>query len=189
MNSMIRCPEGHFFDPAKHSSCPWCAKPIDFSAPAVPDVAAGKTVALQPPIDPEGKTVPYPAGGLTAPTRRLVREELGIDPVIGWLVCLDGPDKGRDFRLHTEKNFIGRAPSMDVSVVGDDTISREKHATVIFEPKRGEFWLIPGDSSGLVYLNGEVKYGPSQIRTRDIIDIGRTKLMLVAFAGEYFQWQ
>ncbi len=26
-NKMIRCPEGHFYDPAKHNACPWCALP------------------------------------------------------------------------------------------------------------------------------------------------------------------
>ena len=26
---MTRCPEGHFYDPAKHPACPWCALPAD----------------------------------------------------------------------------------------------------------------------------------------------------------------
>ena len=58
-----------------------------------------------------------------------------MDPVVGWLVCLAGPDRGKDFRLHAEKNFIGRAPNMDVCVAGDETVSRERHAMVIFDPK------------------------------------------------------
>ena len=28
-DNMIRCPEGHFYDPAKHPGCPWCALPAD----------------------------------------------------------------------------------------------------------------------------------------------------------------
>jgi DNA-binding helix-hairpin-helix protein with protein kinase domain len=26
---MTRCPEGHFYDPARHTACPWCALPAD----------------------------------------------------------------------------------------------------------------------------------------------------------------
>jgi hypothetical protein len=37
------------------------------------------------------------------------------------MVCLEGPDRGRDFRLHAEKNFIGRSPGMDVCILSDDT--------------------------------------------------------------------
>ena len=25
----------------------------------------------------------------------------GFNPVVGWLVCVDGPDKGTDYRIHT----------------------------------------------------------------------------------------
>ncbi|WP_424766536.1 hypothetical protein [Paenibacillus sp. sgz302251] len=30
----------------------------------------------------------------------------GIDPVVGWLVCVEGPHKGNDFRLHSERNLL-----------------------------------------------------------------------------------
>ena len=116
-------------------------------------------------------------------------ETLGtkLDPVVGWLVCLAGPDRGRDFRLHAEKNFIGRAPSMDVCV-GDETVSREKHALVIFDPKKQVFWAVPGDASGLVYLNGDIVNTPSQMKQEDILEVGKTKLVLIPFCGERYSW-
>jgi hypothetical protein len=198
---MIRCQEGHFYDPAKHTSCPWCGKPLDMGAgtPAGADIAAGKTVPLRPPEEP-AKTAPvgapapvavaHPGGasGLPGATKRLVREQLGMDPVVGWLVCLEGPDHGRDYRIHSEKNFVGRSPTMDVCISGDEAISREKHATITFEPKKQVFWLVPGDSSGLVYLNGEVVYTPAQLKDRDVIELGKTKLVLVPFVNEGFRW-
>lgn len=196
---MIRCQEGHFYDPAKHTACPWCAKPIDMGPGTGEASDAGqKTVPVRAPEN-DGKTSPVAAGGAgygaaaagPAPgaTKRLIREQLGMDPVVGWLVCLDGPDRGRDFRLHAEKNFIGRAPTMDVCIAGDDTISREKHATITFEPKKQTFWLVPGDASGLVYLNSEVIYTPAQLKERDTVELGKTKLVLVPFVNENFSWQ
>jgi len=96
------------------------------------------------------------------------------EPVVGWLVCLEGPDKGKDFRLHNEKNYIGRAPMNDVVIEGDQTVSRERHGVVVFDPKKQVFWALPGDASGLVYLNGEIVNAPTQIKGDDVIEIGKT---------------
>jgi len=120
------------------------------------------------------------------PTVRFSRRT--VDPVVGWLVCLAGPDRGRDFRLHAEKNFIGRAPSMDVCVAGDETVSRERHAVVIFDPKKQAFWALPGDAAGLVYLNGDIVHVPAQMQRDDILEVGQTKLALIPFCGDKYTW-
>ena len=103
-------------------------------------------------------------------------------------MCVEGPDKGRDFRLHAERNFIGRAPSMDVCISNDNTISREKHASVMFEPRKQTFWVAPGMASGLVYLNGDVVHAPTMMKAEDVIELGQTKLLLVPFCGEKHSW-
>lgn len=188
---MTRCPEGHFFDPAKHHACPWCPKPVDLGSgdggkttpirnPA-PEIDAGKTIPVRsnpaPPAADSGKTQPLrPA----AAGRAL--------PVVGWLVALEGPEKGQDFRLHSEKNFIGRSATMDVCIAGDDKVSRDKHATVTFEPKKQTFWLVPGESSGLVYRNGDIVHTPVQLQAGDILELGGSKLVLVPFVSDNFRW-
>jgi hypothetical protein len=216
-DKMVRCPQGHFFDPSKHSACPWCALPADSemgsgakTTPVRPGVAEALGAAGAPPPLPGGPpplaspTLPLPAQGGALPpqgggipgatpgaTRRLGQDTGGhgkSDPVVGWLVCLDGPDRGRDFRLHSEKNFIGRSPLMDVCVGGDDTVSREKHGVVIFDPKKLVFWVLPGDSSGLVYLNGEIVHSPAQLKRDDILEVGQTKLVLIPFCGDQYTW-
>ena len=110
------------------------------------------------------------------------------DPVVGWLVCLAGPDRGRDFRLHAEKNFIGRSPLMDVCVPGDESVSRDRHALVIFDPKKQQFWAVPGDATGLVYLNGDVVHVPTQMSADDVLELGQTKLVLIPFCGAKYSW-
>jgi hypothetical protein len=110
------------------------------------------------------------------------------DPVVGWLVCLAGPDRGRDFRLHAEKNFVGRSPAMDVCVAGDESVSRERHALVIFDPKKQVFWAVPGDASGLVYLNGDIVHSPIEMQADDVLEVGQTKLVLIPFCGQKYSW-
>jgi hypothetical protein len=184
-DKMIRCAEGHFYDSGKHNACPWCGVPVESNAGKTR--ALGSEAAAPPAVAPPvARPAATPA---PAVTRALHRESSGISPVVGWLVCIEGPDRGRDFRLHSEKNFIGRSASMDVAVTGDDSISREKHAVVTYEPKKRVFWLLPGDASGLVYLNEDVVNGPVELKPRNVVELGRTKLLFLPFCDENFQWQ
>ena len=56
-------------------------------------------------------------------TVALVKKESGIDPVCGWLVCISGADIGRDYRIKTERNFVGRSANMDIMINGDAYVS------------------------------------------------------------------
>ena len=85
-----------------------------------------------------------------------IEEELfkdDIKPVCGWIVCISGPRQGKDYKIISGKNFIGRADDMDIQILGDNEISRRNHAVIVFDPKKKETVLLPGDSNGLAYLN------------------------------------
>jgi hypothetical protein len=125
----------------------------------------------------DGKTVP------------LVKKSLGIDPVVGWIVCVEGADRGRDYRLHTEKNSIGRSDAMDVAIKGDDSISRENHAYIVYNPKKNMFRVHPGDGRGLVYVNGDEVVTPVELAPHDIIEIGGGKFRFIPFCGKDFDWK
>ncbi|MCB0324265.1 MAG: FHA domain-containing protein [Bdellovibrionales bacterium] len=174
-----RCSNGHHFDPTKHASCPLCRK-VDFGA--------SRTEALSPsagpPVTPQ---VPPRVGGQTV-ALYAAQSGTAVDPVVGWLVCTAGPDRGRDFRLHSERNFIGRAPEMDVSIPGDQTISRERHAVLTYNPKTRGFKVAPGEARGLTFLNSEEVETPTAILRGDRLEIGKTELMLVPLCGEDFDW-
>lgn len=202
-DKMTRCPEGHFYDPTKHGSCPWCALPADdggertrpvqtpvlppVPGPMPPPLPGGVHAAPPPPPPPPPPPQPLAPKAMGA-TQRAGAMTVKNDPVVGWLVCLSGPDRGRDYRLHAEKNFIGRSPAMDVCISGDETVSRDKHATVIFDPKKQAFWVLSGDAAGLVYLNGDIVHSPLQAHRDDVIEIGQTKLALIPFCGEKYSW-
>ena len=200
-DKMTRCPEGHFYDPTKHLSCPWCAlppdleggertRPVQAGPPPLPPppLPLPGAIAAAPPPPPPPPPPPLPQVPKPAATRRADISSVKHDPVVGWLVCLSGPDRGRDFRLHAEKNFIGRSPAMDVCISGDETVSRERHATVIFDPKKQIFWALPGEAAGLVYLNGDIVHSPTQLNRDDVLEVGQTKLALIPFCGDKYRW-
>jgi hypothetical protein len=194
---MKRCTNGHYYDEIKHSLCPHCGVNIDLNLgvtmPKRPtsgggsdgNAELGKTVAKIPeglrknPVSPpnDGKTV------------AVFRKQMGMDPVVGWLVCIEGPDKGKDYRIRSERNFIGRSDKMDICIVSDEAISRENHAIVSYSPKKRQFRVYSGESRGLVYLNDEEVITADELKSYDVIELGKTKLMFIPFCGEQFEWE
>ena len=140
----------------------------------------GRTVAMNP---QQGSSSPD-----DGKTVAIMKKEKGIDPVVGWVVCIEGPAKGQDYRIKSERNFIGRDSSMDIAITGDNSISRENHAIISYNPKNSSFRLIPGESHGLVYLNDEDVYMPAELKKGDIIELGQTKLIFIPLCEGGFTW-
>ena len=112
-----------------------------------------------------------------------------IDPVVGWLICVSGPEKGKDYRIRSENNTVGRSRDMYICISGDESISRERHTVITFDPQRNAFHLSPGEGRGLVYLNGEALLAHKQLKEYDKIMLGKTMLVFVPFCGDKFKWE
>lgn len=112
----------------------------------------------------------------------------GFTPVTGWLVCIDGPAKGTDYRVRAGYNYIGRAKHMDICISGDNQIGHERHAMIAYDQEEKVFFFGPADGKSIVRLNGKMVMVPSEVHAYDIITIGSTKLMFVPLCGERFSW-
>lgn len=121
-------------------------------------------------------------------TISIYQAKQGIEPVAGWLVCIEGESFGASYTLKTGRNFIGRGADMDVVLSEDHSVSRQKHAIILYEPRKREFLAQPGDSRELFYLNDEVVLGAERLHANDILTIGNTKLMFFPCCGENFSW-
>jgi hypothetical protein len=185
MATMIPCGKGHFYNPDETSACPYCGIDVKIDQTRPIDQASIDELGRTRP-DGEARQRPAPVEGVTVPVwnRRLGN----IDPVVGWLVCIEGPDCGRDYRIHTEQNFIGRAPTMDIAITGDPGIGRDRHAMVSYNPKRHSFRVSGGESRGLVYVNEEEVLGAVELHPYDVIELGVTKLLFIPLCGERFTW-
>ena len=111
------------------------------------------------------------------------------DPVVGWLVCVKGLHFGESFPIASGKNSIGRNSTNRIAVPADRSISKEKHAFVIYDPVSGQFYLQPGDSSGLTYLNGECMLQTGGLKARDRIGLGTSEFLFVPLCGDNFSWE
>lgn len=161
---MLRCPVGHVWDPRAHGRmCPTCGFVVksDRSSEALPR-------AIE-----ELET-------------ELLYEH--VEPVVGWLACIDGTRKGQSFALHAGKNFIGRGDDMDVQILGDLDVSRNNHACIAYDAKNREFILVPGDSDGIVYLENKSVFHATTLLDMNRIQIGSTMLLFRPLCGENFSW-
>ncbi len=110
--------------------------------------------------------------------------------VVGWLVVVDGPGRGSTCEIFYGMNSIGRGPEERIPLdFGDDAISREAHAYVVFDEKQQDFYLQHGGKSNLVRLNDKPVLSPQELKRGDMIEIGQTRLMFVPLCGDDFGWE
>lgn len=211
---MRRCEAGeHTFDDSLHSSCPYCRKTRLATPPGgVASPPGGVTVPVggvvgvpqdipplvSPPPMPD-KTTPAPgmmgAGYSSGGTKTRVvfggdkAADFGeVMPVVGWLVVIGGPGQGRDVRITPGMNTIGRESGGIVLNFGDESISREKHAMLAYDPDGNSFMIAHGDGKNLTKVNGRTLMSPQELGAYDRIRMGNTEMVFVPLCGQDFSW-
>jgi len=204
---MVSCPNGHYYNAAIHKTCPDCARAAQsgagtFSPTVDPKMAAGGGASgFKPTLDPHvrqssggvGSTVP--AGGGMEYGATVIGGDIGgddgsgvsVDPVVGWLVCVEGPCRGTDFRIHAGYNYIGRE-SGDIRLEGDNQISRQHHAMIAYDSADHSYYFGPSGGRNLVRVNGKTILNAVDIHNYDVLTIGGGKYLFVALCGSHFGW-
>ncbi len=208
---LTRCERGHFYDAAKYDVCPHCENTMEISVTQFdpnPDPATEELSKKEMPAA-VGSVSEERVGGAQTPTAgkdvfmapsryaqddsmtvHFYQKTLGTEPVVGWLVCINGVHFGQDFRIKSGRNFVGRSGAMDVCLSGDTAVSRDRHLIVTYDPKGNTFFAQPGDtSSALSYLNDKPLLEATALKTGDKLTVGESDLMFVAFCGETFTWE
>ena len=178
--NLTRCENGHYYDAERFDSCPHCNQ-----------------TSVSTVLQTEGGTPMY-----TKPLSELVDEtkssdsqktvgyfsDVSNEPVVGWLVAIEGNHFGMDFKLKTGRNFIGRGADMDVVLSDDDAVSRNRHAIILYEPKSNVFLVQPGDAKELFYLNDNLVLSATEIKAYDVLLLGKTKLLFIPCCSDKFNW-
>lgn len=132
---------------------------------------------------------PKPGETVFIPNAADLSTDQRFDPVVGWLVVRKGPGKGQFRPVFYGQNSIGRAPDQRVNLdFGDQRISRQCHAFLIYDDVAQKFYIRDGGKTSLVRLNGELLMTPAELRDRDEVAIGGTTLLFVALCCPEFDW-
>jgi type III secretion system (T3SS) inner membrane Yop/YscD-like protein len=143
------CNNGHQMEDS-WELCPYCQR-TGYQSPRGGE-SGGKT-RLE--MDPLAQTMQSRAAA-AAPPQVAPRKTVLLSDVVrktalvGWVVVMDGDQKGEDFRLRDGQNTVGSAPDSDI-VLRDQTVSA-KHASIRY--KDGKFFLSDLDSSNGTFVNG-----------------------------------
>ena len=186
-----RCANGHYYDADKYKQCPHCgsASQVNETVAFVQSDSQDQVTVSLDQVPDVPKPAPRPAPRDEGKTVGFFADQMEREPVVGWLVCTQGKQRGQDFRLKTGRNFIGRSQAMDIRLADEPSVSRDKHAIVIFEPKANIFLAQPGESSALFYCNDKVILNVVEIRKNDRLQIGDVELMLIPCCDQQFNWR
>lgn len=111
-----------------------------------------------------------------------------IAPVVGWLVCIKGPNAGKEFRIHSDYNYVGSQKG-DIIIPNDPKISREHHMIITYDPTDRNFYVAPASGANIIRLNDKALIGGGQqLSNYDTIKTGDSTFMFIAFCGEKFGW-
>lgn len=153
--------------------------------PSLPPGSDGHTVLVRP-----GSRSPKPAS--SAGEEMSAPDDFPADgPVVGWLVVVKGPGRGRSVPLGYGMNPIGRDAVNRVSLPFDDEqISRKKHAIITYDPRGRKFYIQHGDSSNLSYVGEMPVLAPTLLEGGETIRLGdQTVLRFVPLCGGEFTWE
>lgn len=180
---------GHTGDSYAVDNTPSPTMPVDPNSgkvqPYQPTVSAGLQDTQS---NDNGGMGAYPKTEPVSPVAASSEESTSFDPVVGWLVCIEGATKGTDYRIHSQNNYIGRSAKMDISIPEDSHISAENSAIIAYDNEDRTFYFGPGSGRNIVRVNGKPALSVEKIEAYDVLTIGTTKLLFVPLCGDRFDW-
>jgi hypothetical protein len=112
------------------------------------------------------------------------------DPVVGWLVVVQGQGLGAFRPVYEGNNAVGRGKNQRIPIdFGDETISAEEQAYIRYDSVDRSFLFVPNLSkTNIVLVNDKKPTAAVKLEWMDVITMGRTKLAFIPFCGEEFDW-
>jgi Inner membrane component of T3SS, cytoplasmic domain len=149
------CAKGHQMEDS-WEICPYCQK-------------TGYAMESVPPAKTRMEMDPSRAAPVVAARKTVLISDKRKSPVVGWLVAMNGDQKGEDFRVREGQNTVGTSSDCEI-VLRDDTLSG-KHASIRY--KDGKFSLTDLDSTNGTFLNdGKEPIAREELKDNDVIRVG-----------------
>lgn len=170
--------------PISTQTTPLTGVPVQES-PSVPMSVGSGAISLDNRLEGIGKTVGAnvsisASGEVTYPT-------------VGWLLCVKGVYYGKSFPLKSGANRVSRSADKEISLPNDASVSRDISINIAYEPKKGKFIAIGGNSSSASYVNEEALWEGDRMSikafdTIELGDSGKNKFLFIPLCGDNFSW-
>ena len=128
-----------------------------------------------------------------APTRQLGTKDSDQSAApnrpVAVLMIIDGPGKGSLLAVGFGMNTVGRGSDQRIAMdFGDELISRQDHARLVYDHQGQRFYLQHGGGHALTYLNGDPVLDPAILHDGAIIRLGATTMLFRTLLGADFDW-
>jgi FHA domain len=122
--------------------------------------------------------------------QKITRGTFAQDPVVGFLVIVGGPGLGASRAIFEGNNTIGRTASNRIAFdFGDDSISADAQAYLRYDSTDRSFLFVPNlAKTNVVSVNDKRPSGAVELKSMDVITLGRTQVAFVPFCGPEFDW-
>ncbi|MDS4070173.1 MAG: FHA domain-containing protein [Candidatus Competibacter sp.] len=120
--------------------------------------------------------------------RAAVRDDL-TDLIVGWLVIVAGPGRGKVLPLGYGVNDIGRSVGARVRLdFGDAAVAPTNHAAIIYTARSRCFYLAQSVDAE-IWLNGHPVRKSVELTGAETLRLGQTHLRFVPLCGPDFDWR
>jgi hypothetical protein len=163
--------------------------PMPRALPSMADRAEASAAPRPRPVTSGGgaaAAVAVPPAERTVAAQRLEVGQQQKRYVVGWLVGLNGPNRGEAFPVRMGRNVIGRDKRSDI-VINDDQASSH-HADLVFRPEERRFILMDHNSTNGTYVN-ETEIEPRRdLIEKDVVRIGSHRFLFSPLCHDGFHW-
>jgi len=172
-------------------------KPLNLPEEPPTKIASGVQTPHKPASDFASSTSEPLTRVIIGPKKSVEQKEMAAslpspissDPVVGWVVIVDGPGKGTGLQLGAGQNTVARGGQARVRIdFGDHEISRESHSIITYDPKHNKYYIQPGLGTNLTYLGEEPVLSPTPLKNGSRIFLGSTTLRFIALCDDSFSW-
>jgi len=107
--------------------------------------------------------------------------------VVGWLVIIAGPGRGKVLPLGYGVNDLGQGAGARLRLdFGDESIIHENQAAIIYTMRSRRFYL-QSVATG-TWLDGRMIRESVELKGNETLQIGQTRLRFVPLCGSGFDW-
>ena len=189
-NMQIRCENGHYYN-SSMDKCPYCIDTILVDIPKDLDSMSSK--GNESDIELSCASSSSQDDKTTLLAKNVDKSKVNsnsshVAELAGWVVILTDKSKAKSYNVTFGFNTIGRGSSNHIVLDFDSSISREKHASIIYDYNNNLFFIKHEDGKYLTYLNDKVIIDTQELKSHDVITIGETKLLFIPLCSDKFQW-
>ena len=109
------------------------------------------------------------------------------EPVVAWLVCIKGADRGTNFAVRDKINIVGSLPYNDIQIHNDANVAPQTHACIVYDRDSDVCLLYPG-AVGTVCLNGKFNGFARPLKSFDVVTLGNS-MFVYAPVKEGLDWR